>query len=84
MSERKGFQPLSGKDNPHFLQDGKLVYAVLKERYPKETIEHLDNVLNGLCAALTCLMTTSVEKDNRRNFVQLVYKILSDNIDSDA
>lgn len=79
--QRKSFQHLPAKENPHFLEDGKLVYKSLREKYPSNTNEHLDNILNGLCAALTCLMCSAVPKDSHRQFLQLIYKILSDNVE---
>lgn len=78
--ERKTFQDLPGKENPQFLEDGKEIYLKLKKKYPNESAEHLDNILNGLCAALTCLITTSVGKDNHADFLQLIHSILKKNI----
>jgi hypothetical protein len=80
MSEkRKAFQYLSGKENPQFLEDGKRIYIEMRNKYPLQTVEHLDNVLNGICASLVCMMHANVEKDNHKNFIQIVWKILNDN-----
>jgi len=78
--ERKPFQDLPGDENPQFLEDGKRIYLEMKKKYPNKTHEDLDNILNGLCASITCLMYDNVDKDNHRNFLQLVYKILNKNI----
>lgn len=80
MNERKAFQNLPAVENPHFLEDGQKIYKELRINYPQDTNEHLDNILNGLCAALTCLMRENVQKDNHRYFIQLIHSILSRNI----
>lgn len=81
MEERKPFQNLSGKENPQFLYDGKRIFLEMREKYPNNTNEDLDNILNGLCAALICLIFSSVDKDNHKYLIQLVHKILSKNLD---
>lgn len=78
-SNRKSFQDLPGEENPQFLEDGKRIYLEIRKKYPKYNNVDLDNILNALCAALTCLMTDNVEKDNYKQFLQLVYKILLKN-----
>lgn len=80
MNERKSFQHLPGEENPHFLEDGKRIYLELRKKYPNNTTEDLDNILNGICCALTCLMYDAVEKDNHRYFLQLIHNILSKNL----
>lgn len=80
MKQRKAFEHLPGSKNPQFLENGKKIYYTLKAKYPNQCDEDLDNILNALCAAITCLMTDNVAKDNHKNFLQLVYKILHDNI----
>lgn len=80
MKERKSFQHLPGEENPQFLEDGKRIYIEMRSKYPNNTTEDLDNVLNGLCAALTCLMYDAVDKSNHRYFLQLIHNILSKNI----
>ncbi len=80
MKERHSFQHLPGNENPQFLEDGKRIYLEMKKKYPKKSVEDLDNILNGLCASLSCLMYNNVEKDNHKNFLQLIYNILSKNI----
>lgn len=79
-SERKTFQPLRGDENPQFLEDGKWIYWKMKEKYQKKTHKDLDNILNGICASLILLMEDSVDKDNKKIFLQLVYQILLKNI----
>ena len=77
---RKAFQYLPGDENPQFLEDGKRIYLELRKKYPNKTTEDLDNILNGLCAALTCLVYDNVEKSNHKNMLQLIWKILNQNI----
>lgn len=78
--ERKSFQHLSGNQNPQFLEDGKRIYLELKKKYPKKTNKDLDNILNGLCASLTCLMYDNVDRSNHKNFLQLIWTILIKNV----
>jgi hypothetical protein len=80
MNERKAFQKLSAEENPQFWEDGMEIYDLFLEKYPEPSIENLDNILNGLCASLTILMRINVDKDNHRQFIQLIYKILMDNV----
>lgn len=79
-ANRKAFQNLPAKDNPQFLIDGKKIYLELREKYPNATIADLDNILNGLCAALTCLMFDNVGKEDHLPFLQLIYSILKKNL----
>jgi hypothetical protein len=79
-SDRKAFQALSGAENPQFLEDGLKIYIYLRKKYPENTNTDLDNILNGLCAALTCLMAQHIDRDDSRQFLQLIHKILSSNI----
>jgi hypothetical protein len=79
QNERKSFQNLPGHLNPQFLEDGKKIYLEMKNKYPNKSSEDLDNILNGLCVSLTCLMYENVSKDDRKQFVHLIYKIISDN-----
>lgn len=78
--ERTPFQHLSSEENPRFLEDGKRIYLEMKKKYPNATNEDRDNILNGLCAALTCLMFDNVDKSNHKNFLQLIWKILNKNL----
>jgi len=78
--KRKSFQHLPGNENQQFLEDGKRIYHLMKLKYPNKTDEDLDNILNGICSALICLMYDNVEKSNHKNFLQLIWKILNDNI----
>jgi len=80
MTERKSFQHLPSEENPQFLNDGKQLYSLMKSKYPKRSIEDLDNILNGMCAAITCLMFDNVDKADHRNFLQLVWNILNKNL----
>ena len=78
--KRKPFQDLPGNQNPQFIKDGKAIYFALKEKYPEQTDEHLDNILNGLCAALSCLVCEHVDKGDHKNFIQLIWVILNKNL----
>jgi hypothetical protein len=78
--ERKSFQELPSGENPQFLEDGRRIYYALREKYPNQTNEDLDNVLNALCAALVILTTNNVAEESRKNFLQLIYRILDKNI----
>lgn len=77
--DRKAFQYLPGNENPQFLEDGKKIYLELKKKYPSKTNRDLDNILNGLCAALTCLIYENVDRSNHKKFLHLIWKILNDN-----
>lgn len=78
--ERKSFQHLPAEENPQFLEDGKRIYLEMRKKYPENTNKDLDNILNGLCASLTCMIHANVNKDNHKNFLQLIHKILSQNL----
>lgn len=78
--EQKAFQHLPGEENPQFLEDGKHIYFELEAKYGSKDVVACDNILNGLCAALTCLIHLNVAKDNRPQMLQLIHRILSKNI----
>lgn len=78
-NQRKAFQHLPGEENPQFLQDGLRIYEEMKKKYPKQSNEDLDNILNGMCAALYILMKKNVDKDNHKNFLHLIWQILNKN-----
>ena len=78
--KRKAFQHLPGTENPQFLEDGKRIYLELRKKYPENTDKDMDNILNGLCAAIVCLVTANVDKSNHKNFLQIVWKILNQNL----
>lgn len=77
---RKPFQNLPGEENPQFLENGLAIYKLMRKMYPANTNEDLDNILNGLCAAITILMENNVARDNRPYIIQLVHKILTQNM----
>jgi hypothetical protein len=79
-SNRKSFQPLSAEENPQFLMDGRNLYNNMKRKYSSHTNIDLDNILNGLCAALTCLMFDKVDKSDHLQFLQLIHSILKKNL----
>lgn len=80
MNKRKSFQDLPHEENETNLQNGKVLYYSLKLKYPNQTIEDLDSILNSLCAALICLIGDSVDKDDYQSMLQLVHKILNKNL----
>lgn len=77
---RAPFEHLPGNENPQFLEDGKRIYLELRKKYPQNSTEDLDNILNGICASLTCLMYDNVDKDNHPYFLQLIHQILKKNL----
>ena len=78
--DRKPFQDLPANENPLFSENGKRIYIEMKQKYPNQTNEDLDNILNGLCSSLIFLMFDNVDKSNHKNFLQLIWKILNKNI----
>ena len=78
-SDRKAFQFLPGEENPQFLEDGHRIYLEMRTKYPGNTNKDLDNILNGICAALTCLLYVHVAEDDRRYMIQAIHKILTQN-----
>lgn len=78
--ERKPFQDLPGDENPQFDEDGKKIYFELRAKYPNNTNEHLDNVLNGFCCALLHLIINDVKENLQYDFVDLISHILNKNI----
>jgi hypothetical protein len=79
---RKSFEILPISENPQFLEDATQIYTLLRNKYPTLSVVDLDNILNALCFSLSLMMKLHVEKDNRESFIQLIYKILSKNIDA--
>lgn len=80
MSDRETFQDLAGNENPQFLEDGKRIYLEMKKKYPKNTTEDLENILNGLIASLVCLVSDNVDKLSHKTFLELILKILNKNL----
>jgi hypothetical protein len=78
--ERKPFQELPGSQNPQFMEDGRRIFNEMRKKYPKNNDEDLDNILNGLCASLLCLIRQHVDKGDHMQFLQLIYKILHNSI----
>jgi len=78
--ERKVFQYLSGEENPQFVENGKKIYLELRKKYPNDTAKDLDTILNSLCAALLCLIKCNVAEENHLCILQVVWKILKQNI----
>lgn len=78
--KRKPFQNLPANENPHFTENGLKIYQELKKKYPKHNDEDLDNILNSICASLIILVKNNVNTDNHKQFLQLIWKILNQNI----
>jgi len=81
MKERKAYQDLPGSENPHFYENGLAIYKMLRNKYPNNTDEDLDSILNSLCASLVCLIRQNVNKDDWKILLQLVYNIININLD---
>ena len=81
MEERKTYQNLPVSENPHFIEDGKKIYLYLINKYPDQTVEHKDNILNSLCFALLTMIKNDVLKEEEKSMLQLIYRILYKNID---
>lgn len=79
---RKSFEDLPAKENPHFAEDGLMLYKLMREKYPENDIAAIDNILNGICASLSILMNTHVGKDDRPYVIQLIHKVLTKNINN--
>lgn len=77
---RKSFQHLPAEENPHFSINGKIIYLSLLKKYPTDTVEDCDNILNSLCAALIYLIRDKVGEADYRSILQLIYKDLMDNL----
>jgi hypothetical protein len=77
MTNRKFLQDL---DDPIFLQEGKHIYQMLREKYPESTDEHLDIIINSLCAAIVIVGKSHVRPDNREKFCQLIENIINKNL----
>jgi len=80
MSEKKAFQSLPEGQNVEASRAGATIYRILKMKYPEKNDTDLDMILNSLCAALLFHINENVKKDNQRVMLQIIYKILSDNI----
>lgn len=77
MNRYKDFAPL---DDPNFIEDGKRLYLAMRQKYPNKNDEDLDKILNGLCAAMYCLMYANVPKEKHSDFLDLIYTIIKQNI----
>lgn len=79
-NKRRSFQDLPAHENPQFSEDGIEIYRKLREKYPSNSDEDLDDILNGICAALVVMVRNNVEKSNYFSILQLIYKILHKNL----
>jgi len=77
----KSFVPFSKEARDKFNDTGKKIYNLLKNEFPEENALNLDLILNSLCVALTLLTLNYVERDDYPGYLQLVYKILSNNLE---
>lgn len=76
----KTFAPLPEDMAVKFNNAGKGIYLYLKDKYPEEAVHDLDIILNSLCIALTHLTISRVDPDDFEAFLQLIHKILSNNL----
>ncbi len=79
---RKSFEDLPVKENPHFAEDGLMIYKLMREKYSKNDVESLDNILNGICASLSILINTHVGKNDQPYLIQIIHKVLIKNINN--
>ena len=79
--KRKAYQNLPVSENPQFYEDANRIYKELRTKYPNNTDNDLDNILNGICLALMFVMKNHVGKDDHKNFLQLIYHIINRNLD---
>jgi hypothetical protein len=77
----KDFQHLPPDKNPQFSEDGARIFYQMRSKYPLDSIEDLDNILNGICASLIYLIKSNVEKEDHKQFLQLIHRILTKNLD---
>ncbi len=80
MNERKPFGKIPEDENKVCEVNGKIIFEYLKENFPNENAKDYDCILNSLITSLIILTRSCVAKDNHRNFIQLIYKILTDNL----
>jgi len=80
MNERKPFSKIPESENNLCSENGRVIFEYLKENFPGEDAKDYDCMLNSLLASLLILTRSCVAKDNHRNFIQLIYKILTDNL----
>jgi hypothetical protein len=82
MTERTIFQILETERTIfQILEDGQRIFLEMRAKYPNNTNNDFDNILNGLCASLICLIKVAVDKDNHRVIVEIIHKILTKNLD---
>lgn len=80
MKERKAFQHLPASENPQFKQDGIFIYDEMRKKHPDDTIESLDNILNGICASLVIVSRIHVNPFSHKEFLQVIWSILNKNL----
>lgn len=76
------FKDLDENKNNISFVTGAEIYANLRKRFPEESMEHYDLILNSLCMALTCLIKSKVKSDHRLVFAQLIHKIITNNFNN--
>ncbi len=76
----KAFSPFTSEHNEIVNEYGLAVYEELCKQFPGKNIEDFDFILNSLCCALGHLISQNVPKDNRSYLIQLVHKILTNNL----
>ena len=80
MMKRRLYEDLPNNEHPNFEIDGREIYLLMKKKYPTQSVEDLDNILNGICAALSFLAYGNVPKDDHKNFIQIIWKTLNKNL----
>jgi hypothetical protein len=79
--KRKAFKNLSEEDMKEANETGRIILETLVQKFGVDTPEGCDGILNSLCVTLSLFAITSVQRDNRNYFCQLVFKILSNNLE---
>lgn len=81
MTKIKRLGRTTPDENSRFAEDGMKLYLELRQKYASETEYELDYVLNILCSSLVCLAVRNVEKDDRMQLLQTIYRILLRNLE---
>lgn len=74
------FSPTPEEMNQICLQEGRRIYFELKDKFEGKNIDGLDKMLNSLCSALVILVHQNVGADDFECFLQLIHKILHNNL----
>lgn len=79
MTKKRAFEPTTDDENAAYLQCGIGIYKQMKIFCIKHKLDE-DFILNSLCVSLVCLIKNDVDKDQEKEFLQLIHRILSKNL----